>query len=99
MGVVRGAHGGERGDLFHRSWALTSRLTERLMATYLTWRGIPLPRSLTPLALCAPLPHVPPPRPGTYGNGAVARMMAGGARHHSSSSSSRRTTTITTLWP
>ena len=99
MGIVRGPHGGEWGDFFHRSGAMTPGATERLMATYLTWRGIPLPRSLEPLARRAQQPHVPRPRLGTYGNAAVARMMAGGARHHSSSSSSRRTATITILLP
>ena len=99
MGIVRGAHGGECGDFLHRSGAMTPEATQRLMAAYLTWRGIPLPRSLQPLARRAQQPHVPPPRPGRYGNAAVARMMAGGARHHSSSSSSRRTATITTHPP
>ena len=97
MGIVRGAHGGRWGGFFHRSWALTKGATERLMAAYLTWRGIPLPRSLTPLARRAQQPRVQSPRPGRYGNAAVARMMARGARHHSSSSSSRRIATITTL--
>ena len=99
MGIVCCAHGSEWGDFFHRSGAMTEGATSRLMAAYLTWRGIPLPRSLTPLARHAQQLHVPPPRPGTYGNAAVARMMAGGARHHSSCSSSRKTTTITTLPP
>ena len=84
MGVVRGAHGNELGDFFHRSGGAP----ERLMAAYLTWRGILLPRSLVLL-----------PLPGTYGNVAVATMMAGGARHHSSSTSSQRTATITTPPP
>ena len=61
---------------------------------YLTWREIPLRRSVTPSAR-----RPQQPRPGTYGNATVARMMAGGAWHHSSSSSSRRTATITTLPP
>ena len=99
MGIVRGAHGGELGDFFHRSGAKNAGSTERLMAAYLTWRGIPLPRSLQPLAQRAQQPHVPPPQPGTYGNAAVARMMAGGAQNHSSSSSSLRTATITTPPP
>ena len=99
MGVVRGAHGGERGIFFHGSGALIEGAPERLMAAYLTWRGIPVPRSLAPLARRARQPHVPAPRPGTYGNAAVARMMAGGARHQSSSSSARKTATITTLPP
>ena len=99
MGVVRGTYGGECGDFFHGSGALTEGAPERLMAAYLTWRGIPLPCSIAPLALRAQRPHVPPPRPGTHGNAAVARMLAGGAQHHSSSSSTRRTATITTLPP
>ena len=99
MGIVRGARGGEWKDFFNGSSAMTEGATERLMAAYLRWRGIPLPRSLTPFARRAKQPHNPPPRPGTYGNAAVARMMAGGARHHSSSSPSRRTETITTLPP
>ena len=99
MRVVRGAHGGELADFFHCSGALIQGAPERLMAAYLMWRGIPLPRSLAPLARCAQQPHVPPPRPGTYGNAAVARMITGGARHNSSSSSTRRTATITTLPP
>ena len=77
MGIVRGAHGGKWGNFFYRSGAMTEGATERLMAAYLTWRGIPLTRSLPPLARRAIQPHVSPPRQGTYGNAAVARMMAG----------------------
>ena len=40
------------------------------MAAYCTCRGIPLPRSLAPLARRAQQPPFPPPRPGTYGNAA-----------------------------
>ena len=50
MGIVRGDHGGEWGDFFHHSGAMTPGAGERLMAAYLTWRGIPLPRSLQRLA-------------------------------------------------
>ena len=75
MGIVRGAHGGEWGDFFHRSGAVNPGATERLMAAYLTWRGIPLPLNLQPMARRAQQPHVPSPRPGTNGNAAVARMM------------------------
>ena len=50
MGIVRSAHGGKWGDFLHHSGAMTPGATERLMAAYLTWRGIPLPRSLQPLA-------------------------------------------------
>ena len=39
MGIVRGAHGGELGEFFHRGNAMTQGATERLMAAYLTWRG------------------------------------------------------------
>ena len=99
MGVVRGAHGNEWGDFFHRSGALVEGAPERLMAAYLTWRGIPLPRSLVPVARRAQPPLVPPPRPGTYGNATVAWMIAGGARHHRSSTSGRRTASITTAPP
>ena len=49
MRIVRGAHGGEWGNFFHRSGAMTPGATERLMAAYLTWRGMTLPRSLQPL--------------------------------------------------
>ena len=80
MGVARGAHGGEGGEAFHRSGAMIPGATERLMAAYLTWSGIPPPRSLQPLAQRAQQPHVTPPQPGTYGNAAVARMMARGTR-------------------
>ena len=38
MGIVHGAHGGEWGDFFQRSGAMTQGATERLMAAYLTWR-------------------------------------------------------------
>ena len=99
MGIVRGAHGDEWGEFFHRGGAMTPGGTERLMAAYLTWRGIPLPRSLQPLAQRPQQPRVPPPQPGKYGNAAVARMMARGTRLDSSSSSSRRTATITTPPP
>ena len=74
--------------------------TREADSTYLTWRVIPLPRRLVPVARRAHQPLVPPRQPGTYGNAAVARMMAGEARHHSSSTSTRRGATITTqLWP
>ena len=36
MGVVRGAHGNEWGDFFHRSGGLVAGASERLMAAYLT---------------------------------------------------------------
>ena len=99
MGIVRGAHGGEWGEFFHRGGAMTPGATERLMGAYLTWRGIPLPRNLQPLAQLAQQPRVPPPQPGPYGNAAVARMIARGTRLDGSSSSSRRTATITTPPP
>ena len=100
MGIARGAHGAKWGDFFHRGWAMTPGATERLMAAYLTWRRIPPPRSLRSLVQRAQQPHVPPPQPGTYGNAAVARMMARGTRLDGSSYSPRRTTaTITTLLP
>ena len=41
MGIVRGAHGGEWGDFFYRSGAMTQGATGRLMAAYFTWRGTP----------------------------------------------------------
>ena len=61
MGIARGADGGKWGEFFHRGGAMTPRATERLMAAYLTWRGIPPPRSLRPLVQRAQQPHVPPP--------------------------------------
>ena len=64
---------------------MTPGATERLMAAYLTWRGIPPPRSLESLIQRTLQPHVPPPQPGTYGNAAVARMMARGTRLDGSS--------------
>ena len=74
--------------------------TSNLMAAYLTWRGIPPPRSLEPLIQRTLQPHVPPPQPGTYGNAAVARMMARSTRLNSSSYSPRRTiATIATPAP
>ena len=100
MGIARGAHGAEWADLFHRGGAMTPGATERLMAAYLTWRGIPPPRSLRSQVQRAQQPHVPPPQSGTYGNAAVASMMARGTRLDGSSYSPRRTTaTITTLPP
>ena len=48
-GIARGAHGAELGDFFHRGGAMTPGATKRLMADYLTWRGIPPPRSLRSL--------------------------------------------------
>ena len=99
MGIARGAHGAEWGKFFHRGGAMTPGATERLMAAYLTWRGTPPPRSLWPLIQRAKQPHVPRPQPGTYGNAAVARMMARGTRLDGSSYSSRRTAIITTLPP
>ena len=99
MVIVRGAHCHEWGEFLRRSGAMTEGATERLMVAYLTWRGIPLPHSLTPIARYAQQQHFPPPQPGTHSNAAVARMMAGSARNDSSSSSSRRTATITTPPP
>ena len=75
---------------------MTPGATDRLMAAYLMCRCIPPPRSLRLLAQRAQQPHVPPPEPGTYGNAAVARMMARGTRLDSASYSSRGTATITT---
>ena len=70
------------------------------MAAYLTWGGIPPPRSLRTLVKRAQQPQVPPPQRGTDGNAAVARMIARGTRLEVSSYSPRRTTaTITTLPP
>ena len=85
MGVTRGAYGAEWGDFFHRGGAPTPGATERLMAAYVMWRGIPPPRSLRSLVQRAMQPHVPPPQPGTYGNAAVARMMARDTRLDGSS--------------
>ena len=100
IGIARGAHGAEWGDLLHCGGAMTPGATERLMAAYLTWRGIFPPRSLRSLVQRAQQPHVPPPQPGTYSNAAVARMMARGTRLDGSSYSPRRTTaTFTTLPP
>ena len=99
MGITRGAHGGEWGEFFHRSGAMTPGAAERLMAAYLTWRGIPPLRGLRPLALCAQQTQVPLPQPSTYGNAAVARMMARDTRPDGSSYSSQRTATITTPPP
>ena len=96
MGVVCGAHVHEWGDSSRRSRGMVERAPERLMAAYLTVKGIPLPRKLVPVARRAHQPFVPPPQPGTYGNAAVATITAGGAQHHSSSTSTRRTATITT---
>ena len=85
---------------FLRGGAMTPGATESLMAAYLTWRGIPPPCSLRSLVQRAQQPHVPPPQSGTYGNAAVARMMARGTRLDGSSYSPRRiTATITTLPP
>ena len=84
MGIVRGAHGGEWGDFFHRSGAMTEGATERLMAASVTWRGIPLPRSLQPLARRAQQPHVPLPRSGKP---AASRQPAGQQRHRPTRSS------------
>ena len=42
MGIVRGAHGAEWGDFFHRGGAMTPGATERLMAAYLSGGGYPL---------------------------------------------------------
>ena len=66
MGIARGAHGAQWGDFFHRGGAMTPGVTERLMAAYLTWRGIPPPRSLESLIQRTLQPHVPPLQPGTY---------------------------------
>ena len=96
MGIARRAHGAEWGDFFRRGGAMTPGATERLMAAYLTWRGIPPPRSLESLIQRTLQPHVPPPQPGTYGNAAVARMMAKGSWLDGSSYSPRRTTATIT---
>ena len=69
------------------------------MAAYLTWRGIPPPRSFRSLVQRAQQPHVPPLQPGTYGNAAVARMMVRDTRLDCSSYSPRRTTATITILP
>ena len=74
---------------------MTPGATERLIVAYLKWRGIPLRRSLQPLAQRAQQLRLPPPQPGTYGNAAVARMMARSTWLDGSYSSSWRTATIT----
>ena len=84
-GVLRGTHGHEWGDFFRRSGGLVKGAPERLMAAYLTWRGMPLLRRLVPVPRRAHQPLVPQPQPGTYGNASVARMTGGGAPHNSSS--------------
>ena len=61
MNIARGAHGAEWADFFHRGGAMTPGATERLMAAYLTRRGIPAPRSLKSLIQRTLQPHVPPP--------------------------------------
>ena len=78
---------------------MTPEATERLMAAYLTWRGIPPPRSLKSLIQRTLQPHVPPPQPGTYGNAAVAGMMARGTRLDGSSYSPPGTTATITNPP
>ena len=75
MGIARSAHGAEWGDYFHLGRAMTPGATERLMAAYLTCRGIPPPRSLRSMIQRAQQPHVPPPQPGTYSNAAVASLL------------------------
>ena len=84
------------GIFLQGSGGMTERAPKRLMAAYLTWRGITLPHSLVPVARCTRQPLSPPPQPGTYRNPAVARMTAGAARHNNSSTSTRRVATITT---
>ena len=74
MDVIRGAHGHEWGDSFRCSGGMVEGAPHRLIAAYLTWRGIPFPRRLVPVVWRAHQPLFPPLRPGTYGNGAVARM-------------------------
>ena len=99
MGIACGPHGAKWGNIFHRGGVMTPRATERLMAAYLTWRGIPPPRSLHSLIQRTLQPPVPPPQPGTYGNAAVARMMARGTLLDGSSYSPRRTTATITMTP
>ena len=65
MGIICGAHGNERGNFFHCSGGLVERAPERLLAAYLTWRGVPLLCSLVPVARRAQQPLVPPPQLGT----------------------------------
>ena len=79
MGIARGAQGHEGRDFFRRSGSMTEGAPKRLMAAYLTWRGIPLARRLVPVAHRAQQPLVPAPQPGTYGNASVIRMTAGDA--------------------
>ena len=49
-GIARGAHGHDWGNFFRRSGNMTEGAPERLMASYLTLTGIPLPRRLVPVA-------------------------------------------------
>ena len=60
MGIARGARGGKWGEFFNRGRAMTPGATERLMAAYLTSRGIPPRRSLHRMAQPVQQQHVPP---------------------------------------
>ena len=74
MGIVCGAKDPEWGAFLRRSGGLhPGDAIERLMAAWITWRQIPVPRWLQPAVQRAHQPPVTPTPPGTYGNAAVAQ--------------------------
>ena len=73
MGLARNPHGHECRDLFFRSGGLRPDAVDSVIASWLTWRQIPVTEWLRPLVGRAHQPPVPPPQPGAYGNAAVAQ--------------------------
>ena len=94
MGIFRGAHGSQWGDLLCRSGGLhPGDAIKRLKAAWETWRQICVPRWLQSMVERAHQPPVPPPRRGTYGNAAVAhaaRNVEAPAQYWSSSNTPSR---------
>ena len=71
-GIACGTDDQEFGEFFCRSGGMTEGAPDRVMAAYLTWRWIPLPGRLVPVACRARQPLVPLPQPGTYGRPTAA---------------------------
>ena len=89
MGLALNVHGHEWAEHFFRSGGVRPDIIDRVMAAWLTWRQIPVPEWLRPVVQQAHQPPVPPPKPGTYGNAAVAQAAQGveAPQHYRSSSS------------
>ena len=74
MGLARGAHGHDWGDLlFHSGGPRPGDPIYRVMAAWITRKQIPVPQWLRPVVERTHQPPVPPAQRGAYGNAALAQ--------------------------